>query len=427
MTDGRDEEAQLRQVALLNARSIEHARMRAEDRLREQSEWLRITLASISDAVLTTDAEGRVTLLNSCAEALSGWRQQDALAMPVQRVIRIVNAKTLRPIENPALVALRTGTTVRLGHPVILVAKDGSERPIDDSASPIRSENGAILGAVLIFRDVTERHLADMMRRESESEREALLVSERAARAEAERAGSVKEAFLAMVSHELRTPLTAIVSWVQILRKTPPTQETLEKGLSTIERNARVQSKLIADLLDVSRIVSGKLRIEREPMEFPVVVAAAIESVQAAADAKGITIAATLNPIQAETTGDPQRLQQVIWNILSNAIKFTPRNGRVTVELTSAGDHIDIVISDNGEGIPQDFLPYVFERFRQAEHSKSREHGGLGLGLAIAKQLVEMHGGNVAATSAGRDKGSTFIVRLPVSAPDIADDAATAP
>ncbi len=420
MTDALDEDTRLHQVALRNAQSILQARRHAESEQRKQTELLRITLSSIGDAVITTNAEGRVTLMNAVAESLTGWRQGEALGLPMVEVIRIVSNETRRPIDNPALAVLREGTNATLDEYGILIAKDGTERPIEDTAAPIRSEDGAILGAVLIFRNVSERHSAEMMRREIESDREALLGSERAARVEAERASNVKEAFLAMLSHELRTPLTAIVGWTQILRSKPPTQQALEQGLSVIDRNARIQSKLIADLLDMSRIISGKMRIDVEPMDFAAIIAAAIESIRPAADAKDIAIDATLEPISEVTTGDPQRLQQIVWNILSNAVKFTPRGGRVQVTLARMGENVDIVITDTGEGIANEFLPYVFDRFRQAENTASREYSGLGLGLAIAKQLVELHGGNVCAISEGKGKGSTFIVRLPLAASDAA-------
>lgn len=420
MTDARDEETRLHQVALRNAQVIHQARRHAESEQRKQMELLRITLSSIGDAVITADAEGRVTLMNAMAESFTGWRQSEALGLPMTDVIRIVSSDTHRPVDNPALAVLREGATASFDEYGILIAKDGTELPIEGTAAPIRAEDGAILGAVLIFRDMRERHSAEVMRREIESDRETLLGSERAARAEAERAGNVKEAFLALLSHELRTPLTAIVGWTQILRSKPPTQQSLEQGLSVIDRNARIQSKLIADLLDMSRIISGKMRIEVEPLDFAPIIAAAIESIRPAADAKDIAIEASLEPMSEATSGDPQRLQQIVWNLLSNAVKFTPRGGRVQVKLSRMNENVDIVISDTGEGISNEFLPYVFDRFRQAENTPAREYGGLGLGLAIVKQLVELHGGNVCAISEGKGKGASFVVQLPLAASEAA-------
>lgn len=226
-----DEAERLRAVALQNAQSILQVRRRAEDELRRQSDWLRVTLASIGDAVITTDADGRVTLMNSVAEALTGWTQAEALGHPLSDVFVIINEVTRQPVDNPAMRALSKEVIVGLANHTLLLSRDGTERPIDDSAAPIRGPEGTILGAVLIFRDITERHRA-------EQEREALLASERTARAEAERSGVIRDEFLAMLSHELRTPLNAIVGWTQVLRNRPPSPETLEQALSVIDRPA---------------------------------------------------------------------------------------------------------------------------------------------------------------------------------------------
>ena len=244
-------------------------------------------------------------------------------------------------------------------------------------------------------------------------ERDALLVSERLARSAAERMSAMKDEFLATLSHELRTPLGAILGWAQVLRRAPGGEAELAKGLDTIERNARMQAQLIEDLLDMSRITSGTVRLELRPVALASVVEAAIETVRLAAAAKAIRIDTRFEARAGAVEGDPNRLQQVVWNLLSNAIKFTPQHGQVTVRLTRAGEQVAIGVSDSGAGIAPEFLPYVFERFRQADGSSTRSYGGLGLGLSIVKSLVELHGGSVRAHSDGAGRGATFTVLLP--------------
>jgi signal transduction histidine kinase/ActR/RegA family two-component response regulator len=251
--------------------------------------------------------------------------------------------------------------------------------------------------------------------RHAASERKALLESERAARLEAERASQLKDEFLATLSHELRTPLSAILGWAQVLRRGGRDAQDLQRGLQTIERNARVQAQLIEDLLDVSRITSGKLLLEIEPVAPNALVEAAIETVRPAADAKGIAIERHFDQAPALVAGDPARLQQALWNLLSNAIKFTPQGGTVRVLTAGADGHVEITVADTGVGIKPEFMAHVFERFRQADASTTRRHGGLGLGLAIVKYLVEQHGGTVGAASGGEGQGASFTLRLPAA------------
>ena len=247
-------------------------------------------------------------------------------------------------------------------------------------------------------------------------ERKQLLESERAARNEAERMSQMKDEFLASLSHELRTPLSAILGWAQILRRGSKSEADLERGISTIERNARMQAQLIEDLLDMSRITSGKMRLDIQPVEPAPLVESAMESMRPAAEAKGIRLEKILDPSAGPISGDPNRLQQIVWNLLSNAIKFTPKAGKVQVVLERVESHIEISVADTGVGIKPEFLVHVFDRFRQADASMTRSFGGLGLGLAIVRQLVEMHGGTVVATSPGVGHGATFSVRLPLAA-----------
>jgi signal transduction histidine kinase/ActR/RegA family two-component response regulator len=255
------------------------------------------------------------------------------------------------------------------------------------------------------------RHSSE--RERAEAERRKLLALEQTARQEAERQATIRDEFLATLSHELRTPLNAILGWAQIVQTDFGDGERVRQAISVIERNARLQAQMIADLLDMSRILAGKMRLHVQPVDLAAVVSAALEAVQPAADAKGIRIQRVLEPLADVVHGDPGRLQQVVWNLLANAIKFTPRDGRVQVVVARVNSHVEIRVSDTGEGIAPEFLPRVFERFRQADASAARIHGGLGLGLAVVKQLVELHGGNVTAFSDGLGRGAMFTVALP--------------
>jgi len=236
----------------------------------------------------------------------------------------------------------------------------------------------------------------------------------KAAREQAEEAGRLKDEFLATVSHELRTPLNAMLGWSRMLRTGELDEQTHEHALVTIERNAMAQAQLIEDLLDVSRIISGKMALDAQPVELAPTIQAAVDSVRLAAEAKGIRLSMTLDASAGPVSGDPTRLQQIVWNLLSNAIKFTPKDGRVEVRLERVDSHVEIIISDSGIGISPDFLPNVFDRFRQADGTLTRSYGGLGLGLAIGRHLVELHGGSIFAASDGEGRGATFTIRLPL-------------
>jgi PAS domain S-box-containing protein len=308
-------------------------------------------------------------------------------------------------------ILMRLGRAEKLhNYPAKLRCKDESIRNVLIS-SCARFENGRFKNTQCFTNDVTERTLF-------EEERSRLLESERAARIEAERAGAIKDDFLATLSHELRTPLNAILGYAQLARKGAFSAEELPAAMEVIERNARSQTQLVEDLLDLSRIVSGKIRIDVQGVNLASVIRAAIETLQPDAEMKGVRLKSVFDPIVRLVSGDPSRLQQVVWNLLSNAIKFTPRGGEVQVALERADSGMEIIVSDTGEGIPPDFLPNVFDRFWQADPSITRRHGGLGIGLSIVKQLVELQGGTVRAKSPGVGKGSTFIVSLPVTVTD---------
>jgi CheY-like chemotaxis protein len=231
---------------------------------------------------------------------------------------------------------------------------------------------------------------------------------------EAQDANRMKDEFLAVLSHELRTPLNAILGYARLLRGGVLSPEKADRGLETLERNATWLTQIVEDVLDVSRIVAGKIRLDVQPVGLPLIVDNAVATIQPAADAKGVRMQTLIDPRVGPVSGDPDRLQQVVWNLVSNAVKFTPRGGRVQVQLQSVNSHVEIAVSDTGVGIRPDFLPYVFERFRQAEAGTTRKTGGLGLGLAIVRHIIEMHGGTVYAASAGEGKGATFRVRLPL-------------
>ncbi|MGB7921901.1 MAG: PAS domain S-box protein [Pyrinomonadaceae bacterium] len=270
-------------------------------------------------------------------------------------------------------------------------------------------EDGALRRVWGTQRDITVRKLA-------EEERDRLLASEREARARSEEANRAKDEFLATLSHELRTPLTAMLGWTRMMRTRDLDKTTTAHALETIERNVRAQAQLIEDLLDVSRIITGNLRLDVRPVELLPIIEAALDSVRPAADAKSIQLQTALNPLTGPVSGDPARLQQVVWNLVSNAVKFTQKGGRVDVRLGRVDSHIEINVSDTGQGVSPEFLPHVFDRFRQADSSTTRAHGGLGLGLAIVRHLVELHGGTVEVESDGEGRGSTFRVKFPLMA-----------
>lgn len=556
------------------------ARKRAEEeRERALSLWS-TTLASIGDAVIATDVGGRVTFMNSVAESLTGWPVGEARGQPLTRVFSIVHEGSRQPVSNPVERVLREGAVVGLANHTVLVRRDGTDLPIDDSAAPIRDASGALHGAVLVFRDVTEEkqrearraflarageellaaadyreslaavanlavpRLADwcsveviegdepvprqlalahvdpdriayarelrrrypphagdergivgiirsgrpeifpelspealdrsavdddhramlrklqlrsamivplrgrervfgaisfiyaesgrhytqddlvlaeelarraavvIERRRLEDERAQLLERERGARQYAELANRSKDEFLAVVSHELRNPLSVILGRTQLMMMKQPPEE-MKKHLNTIERNAKAQARLIEDVLDLSRIISGKLRLELQPTDVSEAIGDAISAARGMAEAKKIELSSHVEP-GLEVLTDPVRLQQIVGNLVSNAVKFTPEGGKVRVEGRRAGAVVRLAVTDTGEGIDPSMLTTIFEPFRQADASTTRRHGGLGLGLTIVRQLVQAHGGSVRAESAGKGTGATFVVEIPV-------------
>lgn len=326
--------------------------------------------------------------------------------LPIAEFVRVIHEEDRARVEEQVRRTLETLEVFRSEYRIVHPA---GERWVIARGVVETDDKGVPTGWAGVVLDITERKRAEEARRE-------LLESERAARAEAERASRMKEEFLATLSHELRTPLNAILGWTHLLTLEDRTEEDLAKGIQTIERNARAQSQIIADLLDMSRVINGKVRLDVQQVSVAPIVQAAVDTVMPAAQARGVKLRMVLDPLAGPVSGDPNRLQQVFWNLLSNAVKFTARDQKVDVILQRVNSHVEVNVIDTGEGISPEFLPHVFDRFRQADGSSTRRHGGLGLGLAIVKQLVELHGGTVRAKSDGLGKGATFSVLLPVSA-----------
>jgi PAS domain S-box-containing protein len=527
--------------------------------LAESEERLGVTLASIGDAVVAVDAEGQLTRVNAVAEALTGWTEAEAIGRSITGVVTLVDERSGEPTENPVHRLLRGESIAELPAHSLLLSRNRRQIPIDGSASPIRTRDGRIIGAVLVLRDVSElrrvereraasldaeraarreseaaaqqlqaamqagrmgtwqydvatglvkwspaleaihgfapgtfpgtfdafraeihpedrdRVLASVAaalserrdhhveyrivrrdgterwvegvgqvlhdergrperivgvcaditerkeaeareiagRRQIEEQRTSLLEREQAARAEIERASRLKDEFLAVISHELRTPLNAVLGYAQLLHEGALPPERSAHALEAIRRNAQAQARLVHSLLDLSRIVAGKLELDVRRIDLGSVAQAAIDAVRPQADAGGVRLETDMPPAAITLDGDAARLQQVFWNLLSNAIKFTPRGGRVRMRLAERDSHAHVEIADTGIGIAPGFLPLVFDRFSQADGQKGR--AGLGLGLALVREMVQAHGGTVTAASAGEGLGSTFSVSLPVS------------
>ncbi len=360
-------------------------------------------VSSSDDAIISKNLDGIITSWNDGAGRIFGYTAEEMIGQPVLKLI-----PDDRKEEEPGILArLRRGE--RVDHfQTIRVRKNGEHFPVSLTISPVRAADGKIVGASKIARDITAQ-------KQAAAEREQLLESERAARSQAEYASRMKDEFLATVSHELRTPLNAIVGWTEVLEAGEQSRADIVHGVQVIKRNALMQAQLIDDLLDLGRISSGKMTLTVEPVDLGAVIREALASVEHAAQAKQITVTPLIGNVRG-LIGDPKRLQQVVWNLLINAIKFTPNRGKVVVSASRVNSHVEISVADTGQGIAADFLPHLFERFRQADASTTRQHSGLGIGLALVKQLVELHGGTVRAQSPGAGHGATFTVALPVAA-----------
>jgi PAS domain S-box-containing protein len=509
-----DEEERLRSAALENSRTILLARKRAEEELRKRSEWLRITLASIGDAVISTDVEGRITFMNGVAECLTGWLEREAMGRPLAEVFQIVNERTREPGPNPALRALREGTVVGLANHTILIARDGTERPVDDSAAPIRDDSGTAVGAVLVFRDVTDRRNAEEARarlaaivessqdaivsktldgvirswnagaervfgyapeeaigrpitliippdrhdeeyeilaRISAGERiehfETIRVSKqgrlidisltvspirdregriigaskiarditdrkRVDKALAE-ANQRKDQFIALLAHELRNPLAPLRNGLQVLRLAGTDTNAVTQAREIMDRQLSHMVRLIDDLLDISRVSQNKMELRRSRVLLKDVISSAVETARPAIEEAGHEFTISLPPEPVYLDADLTRLAQVFSNLLNNSAKYTERGGRILLSAERRIGEVSVSVRDTGLGIPANDLPRIFDMFSQVDRSVERSTGGLGIGLALVKGLVEMHGGIVTATSPGQGKGTTIEVRLP--------------
>ncbi|MEG4397309.1 response regulator [Microcoleus sp. BROC3] len=368
--------------------------------LSKSEERFRTLCACSPLGIYLADVEGRCTYINPRCQAICGLSLEESLASVWQREVH--------PEDRDRVVAdwlawIKEGQEYSNE---FRLASHENVRWIHVQSSPMFSDLGKLIGHVGTVRDVTDRKQAE--------EERGRLIREQVARQEAERANRMKDEFLAILSHELRTPLNAILGWSRLLRAKTFDRDTIDKALETIERNAKSQAQLIEDILDVSRILRGKLNLNKHRIQLEYVIEMAIDSLRPLAEAKSIAIELECSPNIGKVVGDSDRLQQIVWNLLSNAIKFTPEEGKVKVQLELVGDQAQIQIIDSGIGIEPDFLPYVFDRFRQADSSTSRSYGGLGLGLAIVRHLVEQHGGKVGAEN-NTGEGAKFTVSLPVA------------
>jgi PAS domain S-box-containing protein len=379
--------------------------MRAEESLRESKERLAGIVSSAMDAIITVDEDQRIVLFNEAAERMFCCPAAEALGQPFNRFIperfRDAHTKLVRRFGE-------TGGASRAMRSLTALRADGTEFPIEAAISKV--EVGGRKLYTLIHRDITER-------KQAEAEREQL-AREQIARAAAEAASRSKDEFLAMVSHELRSPLNAILGYTRMLRSGPADREAINNVAAVLERSAKAQLQIIEDLLDSARIITGKLRIDPGPVDLVPALEAALDTVRSAAEAKGVTLVANFGPLPEQVLGDSTRLEQVVWNLLSNAVKFTPEGGRVELRMEGAADNVRITVSDSGKGVDPEFLPFVFDRFRQADTSGARRYGGLGLGLSLVKYLIELHGGTITAASEGLWRGATFTVTLPRRHPE---------
>jgi len=383
-----------------------------EEALRQSEERFRLLIEATADyAIFMLDSNGCVLTWNSGAARIKGYQADEIIG---QHFSKFYPAEVAQR-GWPAYELQQATEQGRFEDEGWRIRKDGSRFWANVIITPLRDASGQVHGFAKVTRDLSERRRSEALER-ADVNREHLLEAERRARIEAQRAVQIKDDFLATLSHELRTPLNAILGWAQVFkgpRRVGP--EEIARGTDAIERNARAQVQLIDDLLDLSRIMAGHVRLDVQQLMVSTVVQAAIESAEPAAAAKGIRLDRVVDPSAGPVSGDPARLQQVVWNLLSNAIKFTPKGGRVQVIVERVNSHVELSVTDTGVGISPEFLPHVFDRFSQQDSSTSRAYGGLGLGLAIAKQLAELHGATLRAKSAGAGRGASFMLDLPLT------------
>ena len=393
-------------------------RRQAEERLRESEEIFRLLVESVRDyAIFMLDPEGRIATWNEGARRIKGYEAKEIIGQHFSKFYSEEDLRAGKP-EYELRVAKSDGCVEDEGW---RLRKDGSRFWANVVITAVYDSKRILRGFTKVTRDVTERKNAEEIRQSLLDEREARLIAEQershaqALSAAAQEANRAKDEFLMTLSHELRTPMTAILGWARMLPKVSPEDPMFEEGVASIARSAELQAQLIDDVLDVSRIVAGKMRLAKQRTDVAEVIRAAVESVRAIAEAREISIETKAGRDAGAIDADPVRLQQVIWNLLSNAVKFSPTGGTVEIDAQRGSTGVTISVRDWGEGIEKDFLPHMFEPFRQAENPVTRVYGGLGLGLSIVKHIVDAHGGTVAAESGGRGKGAIFRVTLPIT------------
>jgi PAS domain S-box-containing protein len=368
-------------------------RKQAEEALFEEKERLQATLTGIGDAVIATDANGLVILMNPIARALTGW-QDEAIGRPLDEIFRIINEQTRHSAENPVNRVIREGIVVGLANHTVLIARDGTERPIEDSAAPVRGKAGEIAGVVLVFRDASERRAAEEAAREADRR---------------------KDEFLAILAHELRNPLAPIRNCLELLQRRPDNAPEAREARNIMGRQINQMVRLIDDLLDVTRIGQGKVQLRKERVELAGVVDHALEATRPLIEEKGDHLTVDLPGEPVYLDADPARLAQVIANLIENAAKYSERGGHIWLSGCCQGGEVFLSVRDDGIGISAEHLHSIFEIFSQVAPALERSHGGLGIGLTLARRIVELHDGQVVARSDGVGKGSEFIVRLPIA------------
>ena len=377
-----------------------------ESLLHERTATLQALLHGVRDyAIYTISIDGRISSWHRGAELMKGYTAEEAVGMPFANIFTPEDRQRGQP-EHELEVAARRGEYKGEGR---RLRKDGSRFDVAVVLTALRGSRGELLGFLKLTQDITAR-------RSEERSREEALRASQVARDEAERASHSKGEFLATLSHELRTPLSAILGWAHVLERGVFDAATLKHGLDAISRNAKLQVQLIEDLLDMTRIETGQMRLDQQRIELGAVIAAAIDSALPTATARGLAVHTSFGADGGWVMGDPARLQQVVANLLDNAVKFTPRGGRIDVTLGRSGDRALVTVADTGQGIAPDFLPYLFDRFQQQDATTTRRHGGLGIGLALVRQLLLLHGGTVEAHSDGPGLGASFTLTLPVVA-----------
>ncbi|MBM0744115.1 response regulator [Phormidium sp. CLA17] len=401
---------------LATMRSLLRIRQAEEFALLSAKEW-QITFDAINDGVCLVDQDGKVLRCN--------WAMSQLFSKPFNKSLGCAHHELMH-----SALGVGDGSCFRRAketHQRQILEFQAKERWFSKTMDPVIDENETFTGAVFILVDITDRKQAEALLQEQNDHLNRLTVSLQEQTEQAQQANRIKDEFLAVLSHELRSPLNPILGWARVLQMNRQDEAKTQYALETIERNAKLQAQLIEDLLDVSRILQGKLSLNPVPVGLTFTIQAALETVRLAAEAKSIQIQTVFEPNIGQVLGDSGRLQQIVWNLLTNAVKFTSQGGKVRVGLARLGNQAQITVSDTGKGISPDFLPHVFDYFRQADSTTTRKFGGLGLGLAIVRHLVELHGGTVQANSLGEEQGATFTIQLPIMAASQMSQADTPP